>query len=100
MPSYASSLNGTRYRFDDLKALLACASPLRSGDQQIGRHTSELQSLMRNSYAVFCLKKKISTLYLCSNCITCLSSSRTWTSRTYQRHTISSNKNHTAQSHN
>src|SRR3546814_10222904 len=26
--------------------------------EQIGRHTSELQSLMRNSYAVFCLKKK------------------------------------------
>src|SRR3546814_4777594 len=25
---------------------------------KIGRHTSELQSLMRNSYAVFCLKKK------------------------------------------
>src|SRR3546814_9829861 len=25
---------------------------------QIGRATSELQSLMRNSYAVFCLKKK------------------------------------------
>src|SRR3546814_10874415 len=25
---------------------------------EIGRHTSELQSLMRNSYAVFCLKKK------------------------------------------
>src|SRR3546814_2676799 len=24
-------------------------------------HTSELQSLMRNSYAVFCLKKKIKT---------------------------------------
>src|SRR3546814_208203 len=24
-------------------------------------HTSELQSLMRNSYAVFCLKKKINT---------------------------------------
>src|SRR3546814_14369562 len=36
MPSYASSLNGTRYRFDDLKALLACASPLRSGDQLAG----------------------------------------------------------------
>src|SRR3546814_8717713 len=28
-----------------------------SGDQ-IGRHTSELQSLMRISYAVFCLTKK------------------------------------------
>src|SRR3546814_4534339 len=27
-------------------------------NQQIGRATSELQSLMRISYAVFCLKKK------------------------------------------
>src|SRR3546814_5871734 len=30
-------------------------------DREVGRseeHTSELQSLMRNSYAVFCLKKK------------------------------------------
>src|SRR3546814_9253609 len=26
--------------------------------EQLGRHTSELQSLMRISYAVFCLKKK------------------------------------------
>src|SRR3546814_5839072 len=25
-------------------------------------HTSELQSLMRNSYAVFCLKQKINTI--------------------------------------
>src|SRR3546814_6153319 len=36
---------------------------LKIGDQRFGRHrseehTSELQSLMRNSYAVFCLKKK------------------------------------------
>src|SRR3546814_4525947 len=33
----------------------------RFTDQAVGRseeHTSELQSLMRNSYAVFCLKKK------------------------------------------
>src|SRR3546814_10676356 len=33
----------------------------RAGVDVIGRseeHTSELQSLMRNSYAVFCLKKK------------------------------------------
>src|SRR3546814_9808349 len=40
----------------------ACSTPLRSGASQgSGRseeHTSELQSLMRNSYAVFCLKKK------------------------------------------
>src|SRR3546814_8738497 len=27
-------------------------------------HTSELQSLMRTSYAVFCLKKKINTIHL------------------------------------
>src|SRR3546814_10084270 len=34
------------------------AGPLRSDE-----HTSELQSLMRNSYAVFCLTKKKYTLY-------------------------------------
>src|SRR3546814_5547233 len=35
--------------------------PLRFGRRALGRseeHTSELQSLMRISYAVFCLKKK------------------------------------------
>src|SRR3546814_9245259 len=30
----------------------------RGGRSEIGRDTSELQSLMRISYAVFCLKKK------------------------------------------
>src|SRR3546814_6067713 len=29
-----------------------------NGDRRSEEHTSELQSLMRNSYAVFCLKKK------------------------------------------
>src|SRR3546814_8463564 len=29
-----------------------------AGAQRSEEHTSELQSLMRNSYAVFCLKKK------------------------------------------
>src|SRR3546814_16219551 len=29
-----------------------------AGDDRSEEHTSELQSLMRNSYAVFCLKKK------------------------------------------
>src|SRR3546814_5064388 len=38
-------------------------APLDSGGSQVRyrrseEHTSELQSLMRNSYAVFCLKKK------------------------------------------
>src|SRR3546814_6859552 len=30
----------------------------KSGGRRSEEHTSELQSLMRNSYAVFCLKKK------------------------------------------
>src|SRR3546814_1955934 len=37
------------------------------GDFRSEEHTSELQSLMRNSYAVFCLKKKntrIKTIYI------------------------------------
>src|SRR3546814_2394781 len=36
---------------------LVTQQPL-GGKAQIGEHTSELQSLMRISYAVFCLKKK------------------------------------------
>src|SRR3546814_2032255 len=32
--------------------------PARRGDPRSEEHTSELQSLMRISYAVFCLKKK------------------------------------------
>src|SRR3546814_3221790 len=39
---------------DDLAALI---------DRRSEEHTSELQSLMRISYAVFCLKKNIHTLY-------------------------------------
>src|SRR3546814_1799674 len=37
------------------RILLACTKP---GDIRSEEHTSELQSLMRTSYAVFCLKKK------------------------------------------
>src|SRR3546814_1795270 len=44
-----------RKRFADLAEIerLTVSVPARSEE-----HTSELQSLMRNSYAVFCLKKK------------------------------------------
>src|SRR3546814_4710868 len=35
------------------------ASPCRVGHNRSEEHTSELQSLMRISYSVFCLKKKI-----------------------------------------
>src|SRR3546814_5472076 len=34
------------------------AAPPRRSTARSEEHTSELQSLMRNSYAVFCLKKK------------------------------------------
>src|SRR3546814_1303343 len=41
-----------------LQMLLTCTHGLRSEE-----HTSELQSLMRTSYAVFCLKKKKNNHY-------------------------------------
>src|SRR3546814_7333240 len=37
------------------------SSPARVAERRSEEHTSELQSLMRISYAVFCLKKKQST---------------------------------------
>src|SRR3546814_6797964 len=43
------------------KGLTLVAAELRTADTALARseeNTSELQSLMRNSYAVFCLKKK------------------------------------------
>src|SRR3546814_1386793 len=39
------------------------------GDARSEEHTSELQSLMRKSYAVFCLKKKIKNLIINTQCI-------------------------------
>src|SRR3546814_3475427 len=38
--------------------------PCRGPDRRSEEHTSELQSLMRISYAVFCLKKKITTAHM------------------------------------
>src|SRR3546814_3614726 len=37
--------------------------PLSTAAARSEEHTSELQSLMRTSYAVFCLKKKIENYY-------------------------------------
>src|SRR3546814_2843914 len=45
-----------------LKLRVACAMSHRSAQQRSEEHTSDLQSLMRTSYAVFCLKKKTKTL--------------------------------------
>src|SRR3546814_4922619 len=47
----------TARTFSGLPHLRRCTRSLGSGRSE--EHTSELQSLMRNSYAVFCLKKKI-----------------------------------------
>src|SRR3546814_2214550 len=56
-------------RFRGQEAVRSVSSrPVRIGIEQLSRkkrseeHTSELQSLMRNSYAVFCLKKKKTTI--------------------------------------
>src|SRR3546814_1801334 len=38
--------------------MACCPSGARPGAERSEEHTSELQSLMRISYAVFCLKKK------------------------------------------
>src|SRR3546814_2342170 len=49
--------DGLRHGATDLTAMEGAAVPIERSEE----HTSELQSLMRISYAVFCLKKKKST---------------------------------------
>src|SRR3546814_10318390 len=43
---------------EDDQGMAAGLIKASGGDARSEEHTSELQSLMRNSYAVFCLKKK------------------------------------------
>src|SRR3546814_1817413 len=45
----------------DVQRVILLARPRRCGQQRSEEHTSELQSLMRISYAVFCLKKNKKT---------------------------------------
>src|SRR3546814_1472876 len=54
---------------DDLAALCEDLGVryVRIGSARSEEHTSELQSLMRISYAVFCLKKKKTTVYIQDN---------------------------------
>src|SRR3546814_8922697 len=49
---YAAGFNPANHR------RISLSSRMRASDQRSEEHTSELQSLMRISYAVFCLKKK------------------------------------------
>src|SRR3546814_7511957 len=43
------------------RAMMTCARRLLQERERSEEHTSELQSLMRISYAVFCLKKQINS---------------------------------------
>src|SRR3546814_1103757 len=53
----ASALNRPKAALRDKQRCMGATAPTRCA-QQSEEHTSELQSLMRISYAVFCLKKK------------------------------------------
>src|SRR3546814_4227569 len=57
-PTTAGNLRAMQPRLAEAASLIALATDLTS--ERSEEHTSELQSLMRNSYAVFCLKKKTS----------------------------------------
>src|SRR3546814_9280962 len=57
MGGLVKAVPGTSYPGEDaIRLLVWLANNLHARSEE---HTSELQSLMRNSYAVFCLKKKI-----------------------------------------
>ena len=49
---YVADLGGTRHRFADLKALLAAATPLRSGDQLAGIAASGAEQRVAARYAL------------------------------------------------
>src|SRR3546814_6426736 len=51
-------IRNVRHRIVADQPQRALASPFLIGEDRSEEHTSELQSLMRISYAVFCLKKK------------------------------------------
>src|SRR3546814_6877401 len=53
--------SATFYSQESVKAITLFAESINKGELRSEEHTSELQSLMRISYAVFCLKKKKNT---------------------------------------
>src|SRR3546814_9257913 len=62
LPLYWPVKTGTPYQqgsSHECSGLPICASLVSQPVDRSEEHTSELQSLMRISYAVFCLKKKI-----------------------------------------
>src|SRR3546814_8094871 len=57
-PESASALAAACQRYCDSPAFAKSMADRARTDARSEEHTSELQSLMRISYAVFCLKKK------------------------------------------
>src|SRR3546814_1642375 len=58
---YSGDRRGSRQRAAPRRRAAAVAAPGKAAKKSVARseeHTSELQSLMRITYAVFCLKKK------------------------------------------
>src|SRR3546814_8770807 len=63
-----SGVQGRRYRWADRGQWRPHVRRETLGEKRSEEHTSELQSLMRNSYAVFCLnKKKVRTVHADGN---------------------------------
>src|SRR3546814_7648700 len=60
--SFAGSMGGIYDYYAGLADTFAFEEP-HTPSARSEEHTSELQSLMRNSYAVFCLKKKKHNIY-------------------------------------
>src|SRR3546814_9032168 len=59
LKSVASSMSGIANRTEEKSVTVAAAAEQASANvSRSEEHTSELQTLMRTSYAVFCLKKK------------------------------------------
>src|SRR3546814_6211381 len=56
--SIALGINGREDRINDVPGEITRAGNAWGSSARSEEHTSELQSLMRISYAVFCLKKK------------------------------------------
>src|SRR3546814_2949542 len=61
LPCPGCSIKLTRFRRKDTQPFFGIASKSHGKAIRSEEHTSELQSLMRISYAVFCLKKKRQT---------------------------------------
>src|SRR3546814_3353573 len=58
VPATLAGLARAQERFGRLALATVMAPAIRAAYDRSEEHTSELQSLMRISYAVFCLKKK------------------------------------------